>query len=123
MITFSLDALHTQKTLDAACSASCDIIFQVKANQIALKNDCLEYERLFEPVSTYQEEDTKAHGRIENRVVKLYIFKASDREKWGSKLSYMAVVTRNRQKFCTKKKAYQSYTEKAYFATTAKLPA
>lgn len=112
-----------KKTLETIVAAENEIIFQVKGNQMSLKKDCEKYEKLLKPLDIYQEEVVKAHGRIEQRTTKTYVFSPFDQEKWGEKLICMAVISRMRQRFDTKKKTYKTHTEIAYFISKAALTA
>ena len=95
-----------KKTFEVAESVGAVLIVQVKDNQEKLRNQIEHGCNIYQPISCFEEEWDKAHGRIEKR--KYEVFEALPTlNKWQDDwrpIKQFVRVTRNREVISTQKK-------------------
>ncbi len=120
---FTFDALHCQaQTLQIAQDTDNAVIVQVKGNQKTLLKDCQTLATTT-PDEVYQEPVTKTRNRIESRRVEIFLAPTlTHAEKWHL-VQVVIKVTRYRQVFDTKSKAWHNSDETAFYVATRVLRA
>lgn len=97
---------------------------QVKSNQKSLLEDCRDVAMLEEASQIHEGQAEKGRGRVEQRTVEVFKdFSATDTEKWEGLIQEMVKVSRERQLFDTKQKAWKDTHEVAYYISTTELTA
>lgn len=121
---FTFDALHCQeKTLKAAAETGNDVIAQVKKNQKTLLNDCKNIDNTKAPDDSFTEPFENRRNRIESRKAEVFLTPLlTDAEKWDS-VEAVIKISRFRQIFDTKKKAWKNSHETSFYISTTVLDA
>lgn len=106
----------SKKTFDAAETAGCALISQVKENQRDLLEEVRLAETLSAPVSSYRSVD-KGHGRTETRRVKVYDAAETldGNPGWSCRIACVARVDRETKVFNTRKRSWDKRMETAYY--------
>jgi len=112
-----------KKTLEAAQESGNETIVQVKGNQKILHNDCLTLSETTVPDDVYLEPISKAHGRIEQRQVDIFISPTLTASQKWSLVQVVVKVQRHRQQLDTKTKSWKSSHETAFYISTVVLSA
>ena len=100
------------------------MLVQVKANQPQLLENCEDTERFTKPRDSYKSELIKAHGRLEQRTVKVFTdLTFIEDPEWKQYIQSIVWVERHRESFDTKLKAWLPSHEKSHYIFTAVLPA
>lgn len=115
----------SKKTIKSAKKSGNEIIVQVKKNQPRLFNKCQWIANNRKIIDQSASQD-KAHGRIENRKVRIFDFQNSvktNKTEWNKYVKIIIQVKRERNVFDTKAKEWKTGFKTAYYLSTIKLKA
>lgn len=120
---YTLDALHCQKTLQAALASDSDALVQVKGNQPTLLHDITVLATQTQLQSSHSEDQLGQRNRIETRCTSVWPVAAARLGAEWSAIACLIQVRRHTEIFNTRLGIWQPRNQPAYYVCTRHLSA
>lgn len=109
-----------KKTIETIISTGNQAVIQVKSNQKKLFNEVKIFSEEFKIQTNYNQPISQAHGRRDSRRLEVFYipeYLCNNLERWKY-IKAIIKITRNRDKYNTKKKKWECSQEQSYYLST-----